>query len=64
VPEGFPVDLSSGRDSVFSLDAPSTALVLLDLQYGTLALPLQPYSAVQIVEKATASAVASRSSVR
>jgi nicotinamidase-related amidase len=37
-----------------SLHASSTALVLVDLHYGTLTMPVQPYSAAQIVENATA----------
>jgi nicotinamidase-related amidase len=37
-----------------TLDAPSTALVLVDLHYGTLTTPLRPYSAAQIVKNATA----------
>jgi nicotinamidase-related amidase len=36
------------------LDASSTALLLVDLQYGTLTMPLRPHSAAHIVKNATA----------
>ncbi len=38
----------------FSLDPRKTALVLIDLQKGTLALPLAPHAAAQIIETSAA----------
>ena len=38
----------------FSLDPRKTALVLIDLQKGTLGLPLAPYAAAQIIETSAA----------
>jgi nicotinamidase-related amidase len=38
----------------FTLHPSSTALVLVDLHYGTLTMPVQPYGAAQIIRNATA----------
>src|SRR5260370_28083308 len=49
---GLPPSPRGGENAMLALDPRTTALVLIDVQKGVLAMPLAPRSAAQIVQNA------------